>query len=119
MRTNPYDEAKALERYVAHTELLMTDFEERSLHLAIKRELGETFEELRDRLPKWLAQESEEVRQASLAGPAAIRRQVAERIQRQLCDGSLWVNRCPRCGAIVQTPQAKRCFYCGHDWHGG
>lgn len=31
--------------------------------------------------------------------------------------GRVFVNRCPTCTAIVATPRAKQCLYCGHDWH--
>ncbi|PTL82146.1 hypothetical protein [Vitiosangium sp. GDMCC 1.1324] len=26
------------------------------------------------------------------------------------------VNRCPRCGGLARTPQAKQCRHCGHSW---
>ena len=28
-----------------------------------------------------------------------------------------FVNRCPACNRVVRTPEAKQCFWCGHDWH--
>ena len=27
------------------------------------------------------------------------------------------VNRCPLCGRIARTPQARQCRWCRHDWH--
>ncbi|WP_165072756.1 hypothetical protein [Paludisphaera rhizosphaerae] len=27
------------------------------------------------------------------------------------------VQRCGRCGRILNTPRAQQCFLCGHDWH--
>jgi len=30
---------------------------------------------------------------------------------------AIFVNRCPACGKIVRTPQAKQCRWCRHDWH--
>jgi hypothetical protein len=27
------------------------------------------------------------------------------------------VARCPACNRVLRTPEAKQCFWCGHDWH--
>ncbi len=27
------------------------------------------------------------------------------------------VGRCPKCGKLTATLQARQCFACGHDWH--
>ena len=119
MNTAPYDEAEVLKRYLEFSmELLTSDLERRSLHLAVKREKAAATESARDRLPKWLAQESEEVRQGSLAGVKVIRQRIEERIAKDYRDGKLVVNRCPKCHRIVRTPFAKQCLWCGHDWHG-
>jgi hypothetical protein len=43
-------------------------------------------------------------------------RKVTERVMRE--HGSQVVlNRCPKCGRVVQTPKAKQCLWCHHDWH--
>ena len=26
-------------------------------------------------------------------------------------------NNCPRCGALAETPKARQCRFCRHDWH--
>ena len=114
MNDDSYDEAEVLKRYLAiRVKFLMTEFERRSLYLAIKREKAKADESSADRLPRWLAQETEEVRQASLAGQVAIRRAIEDRIYREH-----GVNRCPQCHRIVRTPLARQCRWCGHDWHG-
>ena len=27
------------------------------------------------------------------------------------------MNRCPRCGGVARTPQARQCRFCKYDWH--
>jgi hypothetical protein len=118
MNTDSYNEAEVLERYLAdNLYLLMTDFERRSLELAIKRKKATATESVADRLPKWLAGESEDVRRASLVDPGTIRERIKERVNRDLRDGTAVVNRCPRCQRIVRTPLARQCLWCGYDWH--
>jgi len=29
----------------------------------------------------------------------------------------IFLNYCPRCGAIAKTPKARQCRFCQHDWH--
>lgn len=55
--------------------------------------------------------------EAALAeGVEAFRRRVCRRV---LADhgAAVLVNRCPSCGRVVRTPQARQCFWCGFDWH--
>jgi hypothetical protein len=112
MNAEFYNEAEVLNRYLEiSVKFLMTDFERRSYYLAIKREKAKGL--LADQLPRWLAQETEEVRQASLAGPKVIRQGIVDRIAREH-----HVNRCPKCHRIARTPIAKLCLWCGHNWHG-
>ena len=117
MNAAKYDETAALERYLEQIEFLMTDFEVRSLCLAIKRDKAEASESARDKLPRWLAEETEEVQQASLACPKDVRKRIKERIEMDLRDGSLLLNRCRKCQRIARAPLAKQCFWCGCDWH--
>jgi hypothetical protein len=57
-----------------------------------------------------------EIDAALAEGPEAFRRRVCRRL---LADrgGEVLINRCPGCGRVVRTPQARQCFWCGHDWH--
>jgi len=41
---------------------------------------------------------------------------VRDRLLREHAE-QVFLNRCPKCDAIAQTPKAKQCFACGHDWH--
>ena len=29
----------------------------------------------------------------------------------------IFLNRCPKCGALAKTPKARQCRACKHDWH--
>jgi hypothetical protein len=112
MNVESYDEAEALKRYLEKcVRFLMTDVERRSYYLAVKREKAKGL--LADHLPQWLAEETEEVRLASLAGPKVIRQGIVDRIAREHR-----VNRCPKCNRIARTPIAQLCLWCGHNWHG-
>ena len=31
----------------------------------------------------------------------------------------VFLNYCPRCGALAKTPRARQCRLCRHDWHDG
>jgi hypothetical protein len=119
MSNDSYDEAEVLKRYVTHNFYsLLTDFEGRCLELAAKREKATASKSLADRLPELQAKETEDVRRASLAGHSALWQRFEDRINREIRDGTLSVNRCPKCRRIVRTPLAKQCLWCGHDWHG-
>jgi hypothetical protein len=111
MKPEAYNDAEVRQRYLKFSfQFLMTDFEKRSYYLAIKREKAKRSSP--DRLYKWLAEETEEVRQASLAGPEVIRRAIEDRIAREHV-----INRCPQCNRIVRSSLAKLCLWCGHNWH--
>lgn len=44
-------------------------------------------------------------------------RLAGERLLREHYD-SILINRCPRCSRIAETPLARQCAWCRHDWHG-
>ena len=54
---------------------------------------------------------------AALAGGVeGFRRRVCRRELSEHSD-QIVINRCPACHGVARTPQAKQCFWCGHDWH--
>jgi hypothetical protein len=56
--------------------------------------------------------------EAALAdGVEVFRRRVCRRVVTEH-GASVLINRCPSCGRVVRTPQARQCFWCGFDWHG-
>jgi hypothetical protein len=73
---------------------------------------------------KLLAEYEAEVDQESLRligydldGVRAFQAQVAARIDYEVANGHLTINRCSACTRIVRTPLARQCLWCGHDWH--
>ena len=57
-----------------------------------------------------------QVEEAMAEGHEAFRERVYRRILSELVGLGL-INRCPACRRVVRTPQARQCFWCGHDWH--
>lgn len=114
-----YDDERELTRHVwDYHQGLMTEFEHRVgwAHLAEgKAAIGhpETAAFILRR--RGIAGDPEA--EAALAdGVEAFRRRVCGRV---LADhaAEVIVNRCPSCGRIVRTPQARQRFWCGCDWH--
>lgn len=113
-----YDDAEELRRYlIGHAHLFMTDFESWSYNLAAKRAKAQHSDWLEQKLPGRLAEETEEVRQASLAGYTTIQQAFLERMEHEVQKRTVVINRCPACQRIIRTPLARQCLWCGHDWH--
>jgi hypothetical protein len=49
-------------------------------------------------------------------GIAAFHERLCERVLRERLD-ELFLNCCPRCGALTKTPTAKQCSKCYLSWH--
>ena len=49
-------------------------------------------------------------------GPEAFMARVRDRIMREHRD-EVFLNHCPRCGALAKTPRAKQCPKCFFSWH--
>jgi rubrerythrin len=49
-------------------------------------------------------------------GYVAFAERVAERLMREQPD-DIFLNVCPKCGALARTPTAKQCPACFHAWH--
>jgi hypothetical protein len=98
----------------------MTDIERRCWYLGARRARSEAdpssgwSERIR---VEWDVHADKEVREALAQGVAAFEQAIFDRLWRQYLEGSLPLNRCPRCLRIVRTPLAKQCLWCGHDWH--
>src|SRR5687768_13727298 len=94
-----YNEDDVLAQYLVNNFAnLMTEFESRSLKLAMKREKAAASEgsgEIKLRL--WLGQETEQVIQASKAGCRPIMLRFKERVLRDVSQNDLFINRCPAC----------------------
>jgi len=49
-------------------------------------------------------------------GFEAFMERTAQRIRDEHGD-DIVMNRCPRCGGVARTPQARQCRFCRYDWH--
>jgi hypothetical protein len=119
-----YDEAEVLTRYVwCHCRHLMTDVERRADLAGMAASKADAAEQgghyslagvMRER---WGRAGDAEVREALADGYAAFRLRVADRL---LWDARVqaMINRCPECGRVVRTPQARQCLWCNHVWRG-
>lgn len=115
-----YDEDRELTRYVwDHYQRLMTEFEccvGRAIIGRAKAAASES-EQMAEALNRvWGAVNDSEVEAALAEGPEEFRRRVRDRLLSE-CAADVFVNRCPNCGRVVRTPQARQCFWCGFDWH--
>lgn len=115
-----YDEDRELTTYAwEHYTRLMTEFELRVGRAIIPRAKAAASDnpEMASALNRhWGATGDPEVEAALAGGAEAFRRRVRERMLAER-GGELFVNRCPRCGWVVRTPKALKCFWCGFDWH--
>jgi hypothetical protein len=118
--TVEYNDESELTRYVwDHYQSLMTDFERR-VGMAILGRMkasASTSPSLAKTLNERWGQVCDPEIEAALAeGDEVFRRRVCRRILTQHAE-AVFINRCPQCGRVVRTPQARQCFWCGHDWH--
>lgn len=63
-----------------------------------------------------LLSDDPEVLRLANRGMAAFQQQIATRILAEHGD-KIILNRCPKCGALARTPNARQCASCHHDWH--
>jgi hypothetical protein len=115
-----YEDNRELTRYVwDHYQRFLTEFEWRVGRAIIGRAKAAAsrspqMAEALNRL--WGAVDGPEVQAALADGPETFRQRVRDRLLSEYA-GQVFINRCPNCGRIVRTPQARQCFWCGFDWH--
>ena len=117
--TQEYDEARALRLYLfGHCLDLLTPEERLIVQDALLgRSILAYSEGGQPRLAAMLGRRLHDPEFASLdeealdAREMAIARAVLARV------GDEVVQRCRRCGRILNTPRARQCFRCGYDWH--
>lgn len=116
-----YDEEAEQTRYIwEHCTHLMTDLERRVGLAILWRQKAETDSNpatVRLMKERWGGATDQEINSALAEGPEVFRKKVRFRLLAEVGD-QIEINRCPRCQRVVQTPKAKQCFWCGHDWHG-
>lgn len=120
-----YDERKELYRYVScYKHELMTPIECRAERLGMLREKARASDSEAVRnmfMADYEAEADEELLRLigdDLDGVRAFQARVAARIESEIADGRMTINRCPNCNRVVRTPRARQCLWCGHDWHG-
>ena len=114
----PYEEAAELTRYIRrYHSSLFSRFEQRVEKAAWAREkyASATDDRSRHLMDRYGELDDGRINAALAGGPDSFRRSVVDRILSEHPD--LHFNRCPRCSRILRTPQARQCFWCGHDWH--
>jgi hypothetical protein len=114
-----YDDEGELTRYVwTYFGRLMTPFEQRVgwAHLAdLKAAAGHP--EVATFILRRHGIAGDPATAAALAdGVEEFRRRVCRRVLAEH-GADVFVNRCPSCGRVLRTPQARQCFWCGCDWH--
>jgi hypothetical protein len=121
MTITNYNDAEALQAYLeVHWRWYRTEFEQLCWYLGTRLEIAEassTSDFLERVQAEWQERATPAVREALSEGVSAFNKRVEERIRLAFREGSLQPNRCPSCRRIVRTPQARQCFWCGHDWH--
>ena len=95
---------------VSHLEATMKATHGRSDTTA-QQEARSSKPHLRERLS-----DDPEVLRLANAGMVAFQEQTARRILAEHGD-KIILNRCPKCGALARTPNARQCHSCHHDWH--
>lgn len=115
-----YDDDRELTRYVwDYHGSLMTEFElkvGRAIFGREKAASAETPAMAAMMAKKWGMVGDPEIEAALAGGAEAYRRKVRQRV---LADhgAAAVVTRCPRCSAVTRTPWARKCQWCGLDWH--
>ena len=116
-----YNDAEALQAYLeAHWYWYRTEFERLCWYLGTRREKAEASSgsDFMERVQaEWQERATPAVHEALSDGISAFNQRVKERIWLAFRNSLLQPNRCPSCRRIVRTPQARQCFWCGHDWH--
>ena len=115
-----YDEQAELARYVwNHYSHLMSNFEREVGRAALARDkaaassdstIGRVISE------RWGRTGDPAVSSALSAGSEAFRHAASLRVLSERSD-AVAIKRCHKCRCISRTPEAKQCFWCGHDWH--
>ena len=121
--SNQYDDEVQLFRIAMdHYAHLTTGFEQRTWHsfeqegLTHERSAKIFYQQERQALRDNFRHEDPLVLAGAASGAELFCRAVAKRIAREHAR-DLNLNRCPMCNRIPQTPVARQCLWCHHDWH--
>jgi hypothetical protein len=121
MNAPVYDEDSVFRKYVyRYYGSLMTELERKAdmaFLVQSKAEALDPSDPYRSKVEAHFSHANErEVSALLSSGFESFERSVVARIIRQH-GAALFVNRCPHCQRIVQTPRARQCLWCGLSWH--
>ena len=121
MRHDPktYDDSEQLTVYLwRNYRYLLTSLESLADRaLLAEAKAAHSSPEMAKRLQeRWGAQNNPDVIAALADGGDTFRERVRDRMMKE-CRDSITLNRCPICARLVETPKARQCLWCGHDWH--
>ncbi|MEW4452071.1 hypothetical protein AB1L30_05235 [Bremerella sp. JC817] len=118
--TASYDDDAELSSYIwRHYTSLLTEIERKANKAILAEQKAEAADpSMANHLrARWGIRNDPQVIAALRDGPDTFRRRVSERIMREVPQ-QVFINRCPACQRIVQTPKAQQCLWCGCNWHG-
>jgi GNAT superfamily N-acetyltransferase len=104
---------------------LMTDVERRAQRLlfaAMKTTMGRSDQAAQNEaraknvFPRSYLSDDPDVLALAADGIEAFELRTAKRILEEFPAGVIF-NRCPKCGALANTPTARQCRFCKYDWH--
>ena len=116
---NEYDETAVLQWYVLnYYRHLASDQESLALKALIAEEKAAASGKQAAKVfrERWGIESDPSVREALSQGEEAFKQALVRRLLREHA-GEIHINRCPQCSRIVQTPRARICRWCFHDWH--
>jgi hypothetical protein len=102
---NYYSHLMTLEERVARQSMIGEFKIQRATSSTMKEELRK----------QWIS-EDPKVLELLSSGPDAFMTRVRDRVMRDHAD-EVFLNYCPRCGALAKTPTAKQCPKCFFSWH--
>ena len=108
-----------LTRYIFYSYVDLLTFKEKAAYKAsFAEEKAENLEpgKLQDLLREKWGSKDPEIKALLADGRDEFMRNVRERIMREDAD-KVFLNHCPKCGALTKTPRAKQCPKCFFSWH--
>lgn len=114
-----YSEQDEIIRYVwTHYSKFCTETEmlaDRAIHAELKAQNTDSTAMSEMLRKKWGHRNNPDVLRCLACGNDAFRQRTCERIISEHAD-QLFINMCPKCNCVVETPTACLCKWCGNTW---
>jgi ribosomal protein L32 len=114
----PYNENVVLTDYIWHNyQHLMTGAEKLALKVVLgdQKAASSSLTAMKEAIRQHCGSSEPEVVPLLSSGPDAFRRGVRDRLLHEHVN-QISLNRCPNCGRIPRTPEARQCPWCFHSW---